>query len=114
MTETLAWEDVLRVLAQALTDLDGPDPADTRIGIVKRDLYALHFHIRRDLARTPEPPALPDDSLSRIALLFTALVTSDSLLGEAARDVLPPRPYTVMIRTHIENWLRNGSREGTS
>lgn len=58
------------------------------------------------------PPIQPGgDSLSRVALLFSALITADSLLSQAAADVLPARPGNITYRQHIERWLREASRE---
>lgn len=54
-------------------------------------------------------PAPAQNAISRIALLFAAILTADGMLSQAAADVLPGRPGNVTYRRHIENWLREAS-----
>lgn len=107
MAETVTGMDVYLALGAIIDTLDEADvPAAMRVTHARDAIRRLRHRI---VPASGSQVRTGEDSLSRTALLFAALITADSLLGEAARDVLPPRPGNITYRQHIENWLRETS-----
>lgn len=107
MAETVTGMDVYLALGAVIDTLDEKDvPAAIRVTHAREAIRRIRNQIVPDSAGAA---GSGEDSLSRTALLFAALISADALLGQAARDVLPPRTGNITYRQHIENWLRRAS-----